>query len=218
MSTQLLSIEQALLSNEAVANGLNLTAIKSALKAEGNAQKQKFAKTLALSKLAVEALDWFKTDEAKAIFDANGVTWTTEDFAAKVFGWQRSYFYKVVKAGTIEAEKVTEFNSLCDQAERQGLTADRTLAGLLKWAKTSAEAEAANEGGEDGDGEDGQEADASSVARAEVLLTLSFKATLVGAERNVALRVNTDGTAATANTKAEIEQAMALLQAALSSL
>jgi hypothetical protein len=213
--TNLLSIEQALLSTEAVANGLNLTAIKSALKAEGNAQKQKFNKTLALSKLAVEALAWFKTDEAKDIFAANGVVWTTEDFAGKVFGWQKSYFYKVVKAGALEAEKVTEFSSLCDQAEREGLTADRTLAGLLKWAKTSADAEA---NGQDGDGEDGQEADTSSVARAEVLLTLSFKATLVGAERNVALRVNTDGTAATANTKAEIEQAMALLQAALSSL
>lgn len=217
MNTQLLSIEQALLSNEAVANGLNLTAIKSALKAEGNAQKQKFAKTLALSKLAVDALAWFKTDDAKAIFAANGVAWTTEDFAGKVFGWQKSYFYKVVKAGAIEAEKVTEFNALCDQAERQGLTADRTLAGLLKWARTEAEA-TASEGGQDGDGEDGQEADTNSVARAEVLLTLSFKATLVGAERNVALRVNTDGTATTANTKAEIEQAMALLQAALSSL
>jgi hypothetical protein len=82
----LLTIEQALLSNEAVANGLNLTAIKSALKAEGNAQKQKFNKTLALSKLAVEALAWFKTDDAKAIFAANGVAWTTEDFAGKVFG------------------------------------------------------------------------------------------------------------------------------------
>jgi hypothetical protein len=211
----LLTIEQALLSNEAVANGLNLTAIKSALKAEGNAQKQKFAKTLALSKLAVDALAWFKTDEAKAIFASNGVAWTTEDFAGKVFGWQKSYFYKVVKAGALEAEKVAEFSTLCDQAEREGLTADRTLAGLLKWAKTSAEAEA---NGQDGDGEDGQEAEAASVARAEVLLTLSFKATLVGAERNVALRVNTDGTAVTSNTKAEIEQAMALLQAALSSL
>jgi len=216
MNTQLLSIEQALLSTEAVANGLNLTAIKSALKAEGNAQKQKFAKTLALSKLAIEALAWFKTDDAKAIFATNGVTWTTEDFAAKVFGWQKSYFYKVVKAGAIEAEKVTEFNALCDQAERQGLTADRTLAGLLKWART--DGAAASEGGQDGEGEDGQEADTNSVARAEVLLTLAFKATLVGADRNVALRVSTDGTATTSNTKAEIEQAMSLLQAALSSL
>jgi len=216
--TNLLNIEQALLTNEIVVNGLNLTAIKSALKAEGNAQKQKFNKTLALSKLAVDALAWFKTDEAKAIFIDNGVVWTTEDFASKVFGWQKSYFYKVVKAGSLEAEKVTEFGALCDQAEREGLTADRTLAGLLKWAKTSADAAAASEGGQEADGEDGQEADASSVARAEVLLTLAFKATLVGAERNVAIRVNTDGTAATANTKAEIEQAMALLQAALSSL
>ena len=209
--TNLLNIEQALLSNEAVANGLNLTAIKSALKAEGNAQKTKFAKTLALSKLAVDALAWFKSDEAKAIFTESGVVWTTEDFAAKVFGWQRSYFYKVVKAGNLEADKVTEFNSLCDQAERQGLSADRTLAGLLKWANETAAAEAVAE-------ESGEEAETASVERTEVLLTLSFKAALVGAERNVALRVNTDGTAVTSNTKAEIEQAMALLQAALSSL
>jgi hypothetical protein len=82
---------------------------------------------------------------------------------------------------------------------------------LLKWANETAAAEAVAE-------ESGEEAETASVERTEVLLTLSFKAALVGAERNVALRVNTDGTAVTSNTKAEIEQAMALLQAALSSL
>jgi hypothetical protein len=216
----LLSIEQALLANEAVATGLNLTAIKSALKAEGNAQKAKFTKTLALSKLVAQAHAWFHSDEAKAIFAESGVTWTNEDFAAKVFGWKKSYFQRVVKVGNLDQDKVDEFISLCDQAERQGHTADRTIVGLLKWAKASSQAAeaAANEDGQESDGEDGQESDAPSVVRAEVLLTLAFKATIVGAERNVALRVNTDGTAVTSNTKAEIEQAMALLQAALSSL
>jgi hypothetical protein len=214
----LLSIEQALLSNEAVANGLNLTAIKSAIKAESNAQKNKFVKSLALSKLAFQAHTWFKTDEAKAIFAESGVHWTTEEFGKKIFGVEKSYFHKLVKAGNLEEEKVVEFNSLCNEAESQGHKVNRSIAGLLTWAKAAATAEAASADGQEADSEDGQEADTNSVVRAEVLLTLSFKATLVGAERNVALRVNTDGTATTANTKAEIEQAMALLQAALSSL
>lgn len=213
MSNQLLAIEQALLSNNDVIAGLQLTEVRKLQKAEGNAQKQKFAKTLALSKIAVQSHNWFMSEEAKAIFTEQGVTWTTEDFAGKVFGWQKSYFYKVVKAGKMEDEKVSTFNSLCDEAERQGLVADRTLAGLLKWAKDS---ETAQANGEESDSEDGDSETAeASVVRAETLLTLSYKATLVGAERNVAVRINTDGETISSNTKDEILQAIAILQASL---
>ena len=209
MSNQLLTIEQALLSNTDVIAGLQLTEVRKLQKAEGNAQKTKFAKTLALSRIAVQSHAWFTSEEAKAIFTEQGVTWTTEDFAGKVFGWQKSYFYKVVKAGKLEDIKISNFNSLCDEAERQGLVADRTLAGLLKWAKDS---ETASSNGEESDGEDGEEA---SVVRAETLLTLSYKATLMGAERNVAVRINTDGETISSNTKEEILQAIAILQASL---
>ena len=209
MSNQLLTIEQALLSNTDVIAGLQLTEVRKLQKAEGNAQKTKFAKTLALSKICVEAHAWFMSDEAKAIFTEQGVTWTTEDFAGKVFGWQKSYFYKVVKAGKLEQEKISTFNSLCDEAERQGLVADRTLSGLLKWAKDSETASPS------GDGDESEEGEEASVVRAETLLTLSYKATLMGAERNVAVRINTDGETISSNTKDEILQAIAILQASL---
>lgn len=209
--TNLLDIEQALLSNAAVAQGLQLSEIKKLQKAEGNAQKQKFTKTLALSKIAVQAHAWFVTEDAKAIFTDAGVTWTSEDFAAKVFGWQKSYFYKVVKAGKLEEEKVELFNKLCNEAEAQGHSAARTLEGLLKWAKADAEQAAQGDGDSDGD-EDGAEA---SVTREKTILTLSFKGQELGLEHNVALRMGANGELTTTATKEQIEFVLDLIKAAL---
>ena len=209
MTNQLLSIEMELMNNADVIAGLQLREVKKLMKAEGNAQKKKFANTLALSKVVVDAHAWWTSEEAKAIFTAQGVTWSAEDFAGKVFGWQKSYLYRVLKAGKLAEEKVTTFNSLCDQAENEGLTADRTLKGLLKWAKDSETSEA------NGDGEESEGGEEVSVVRAETLLTLSYKATLVGAERNVAVRISSEGEMISSNTKDEIMQAIAILQASL---
>jgi len=209
MTNQLLTIEQELMNNANVIAGLQLREVKKLMKAEGNAQKKKFANTLALSKVVVDAHTWWTSEEAKAIFSAQGVTWSAEDFAGKVFGWQKSYLYRVLKAGKLAEEKVTTFNSLCDQAENEGLTADRTLKGLLKWAKDSETSEA------NGDGEESEGGEEASVVRAETLLTLSYKATLVGAERNVAVRISSEGEMISSNTKDEIMQAIAILQASL---
>lgn len=211
MTNQLLSIEMELMSNADVIAGLQLREVKKLMKAEGNAQKKKFGNTLALSKVVVDAHAWWTSEEAKAIFSAQGVTWSADDFAGKVFGWQKSYLYRVLKAGKLAEEKVTTFNSLCDEAESEGLTADRTLKGLLKWAKDSETSEANG-----GDGEESEEGESeASVVRAETLLTLSYKATLVGAERNVAVRISTEGELISANTKEEIMQAIAILQASI---
>lgn len=210
MTNQLLSIEMELMNNADVMAGLQLREIKKLMKAEGNAQKKKFANTLALSKVVVDAHAWWTSEESKAIFSAQGVTWTADDFAGKVFGWQKSYLYRVLKAGKLEEEKVATFNSLCDQAESEGMTAERTLKGLLKWAKDSETAQANGEGEESEGGES-----EASVVRAETLLTLSYKATLMGAERNVAVRISTDGEMISSNTKDEIMQAIAILQASL---
>lgn len=210
--TNLLDIERALLSNEAVAQGLNLAEIKKLQKAEGNAQKQKFAKTLALSKICVQAHAWFVTEEAKTLFAEAGVTWTAEDFAGKVFGWQKSYFYKVVKAGKLEDAKIERFNELCNEAEAQGHATNRSLEGLLKWAKADAE-QAAQGGNEDGE-EDGDGAEAS-VAVTKTILTLSFKGRDMGLEANVALRIDSEGKLTTTATREQIELALALIQSAL---
>jgi hypothetical protein len=211
--TQLLDIEKALLSTTAVAQGLQLTEIKKLLKAEGNAQKQKFAKTLGLAKIALQAHAWFNSEEGKAIFSEAGVTWTAEDFAGKVFGWQKSYFYKVVKAGKLEEAKVERFNELCNEAEAQGHATNRSLEGLLKWAKADAEQAAQADGDGDGEGDgDGAEA---SVAVTKTILTLSFKGRDMGLEANVALRIDSEGKLTTTATREQIELALALIQSTL---
>ena len=210
--TQLLDIERALLSNEAVAQGLNLTELKKLLKAEQNAQKSKFAKSLALSKGIAQAHAWFKSPEAKALFNEAGVTWTMEDFAQKVFGFGKSWMMKMVKAAGLEETKIERFVELCNEAEAQGHSTERTIAGLLSWAK--ADGQQAQSGG-DGDGEGDGDSSEASVAVTKTILTLSFKGREMGLEANVALRIDSEGKLTTTATKEQIELALALIQSSL---
>ena len=132
------------------------------------------------------------------------------DFAQKVFGWQKSYFYKVVKAGKIDEAKVERFNELCNEAEAQGHATARTLEGLLKWAKADAEQAAQGDGDQDGEG-DGD----VSVTRAKAILTLAFKGQELGLEHNVALRIESDGKLVTTATKEQIEFVLELIKSTL---
>ena len=118
--SQLLSIESALLALPQVKAGLNIQEIRRVQRSLTNAQKSKFTNTISLSKLVVKAHEWFTSDEGKAVFREEGVTWSNEDFGKKVFGWQKSYFYKVLKAGKLEQSVVDMFNAKCDEAEAQG--------------------------------------------------------------------------------------------------
>lgn len=214
--TQLLDIERALLSNEAVAQGLNLTELKKLQKAEANAQKSKFSKSLAFSKAVAAAHAWFKSPEAKQLFAEAGVTWTMDDFAEKLFGFQKSWMMKLVKAAAVEEDKVARFNELCNEAEANGFTANRTIAGLNEWVKASnnnAEQAAEADGDEDGE-TDGDSAEAS-VARAKTILTLSFKGQELGLEHNVALRIESDGKLVTTATKEQIEFVLDLIKSTL---
>jgi len=216
--TQLLDIEKALLSTTAVAQGLNLTEVKKLIKAEANAQKSKFTKSLALSKAVAQAHAWFKSDEAKQLFAQSGVTWTMDDFAQKVFGFKKSWMMKLIKASAVEEDKVARFNELCNEAEANGLTANRTIVGLNEWVKASNNnAEASAEADGDGDGEnDGDgESNEASVTRATAILTLAFKGQALGLEHNVALRIDSEGKLITTATKEQIEFVIDLIKSTL---
>jgi len=216
--SNLMQIEQALLSLPQVKQGLCLTEIRSALRAETNAQKQKFTKTIALSVLVSKAYAWFQSEEGKAIFREEGVTWTAEDFANKVFGWQKSYFSKVNKAGKLPAETIALFNAKCDEAEAAGDKPNRTLEGLHKWVKASAQGETEGSGKGEGEG-DGQEEGEDTTAAVEVqvptILTFAFKAADLGLGKNVSIRVQQDGTLVSSNTAYEINMALEFLKAAI---
>ena len=209
--TQLLQIEQNFLRMPEVAQALGLQEVRSVQRTITNAKKKKFEQTMALSALVVRGFEWFQSEAGQAKLREEGITWNTEEFAGKVFGWQKSYFYKVIKAGKLAAEVVDEFKSKCDEAEREGQEPDRSLAGLLKYAKQVDEVAAA--GGQTEEGEEGEagEGEAQIETRAQTIFTMTLK----HPEGNISVRITDAGEVKTTNTKDQIMEAVAFLLASV---
>lgn len=205
--SNLLAIETSFLNNPAVKQALNLAEIKRVQGGITNAKKKKFEQTLTLSTLVVSAFDWFQSSEGQAKLSEEGLTWTNEEFGQKVFGWQKSFFYKIVKAGKLPSTKVEEFKEKCNEVERQGQEPNRSLEGLLKFAKASE-----NEEGEGGQGEEGEGGEVET--RAQTIFTMTLK----GAGSNISVRINDRGEIKTTNTSDEIRLAIAFLMDALPSV
>lgn len=207
--SNLLAIEQAFLALPQVKTALNLAEITRVQRGITNAQKQKFTSTMSLAKIAVSVVAWFESEEGRAITAEEGISWNNEEIGQKVFGWQKSYFYKVLKAGKLPEEVVSEFVAQCDEADRNGLNPDRSLAGLLKWTRAVDSND--SEGGQEGEGEAEGEGEGVAVEiRPETILTFTFKP-IDG--KNVAIRVNSNGEIKTANQNEEIYRAIAWLTA-----
>lgn len=217
--SNLLQIESALLALPQVKAGLNINEIRRVRRSLTNAQKSKFTNTINLSKLVVKAHEWFTSDEGKAVFREEGVAWSNEDFGKKVFGWQKSYFYKVLKAGKLQDEVVDLFNTKCDEAEAAGQDPNRSLEGLLKFARAASEttpAEGSGEGDGEGSGEGENEGSEAAVeVRVPTILTLSFKAADLQLGRNVSVRVDVNGQVITSNTEEEVNLALQFLAQAI---
>jgi hypothetical protein len=199
-----------------VAQALGLQEVRSVQRTITNAKKKKFEQTMALSALVVRGFEWFQSEAGQAKLREEGITWNTEEFAGKVFGWQKSYFYKVIKAGKLAAEVVEEFKSKCDEAEREGQEPDRSLAGLLKYAKQVDEVAAAGGQGSDAESdanEDGEagEGEAQIETRAQTIFTMTLK----HPEGNISVRITDAGEVKTTNTKDQILEAVAFLLASV---
>jgi len=207
--SNLLAIETAILNNPIVKQGLQLAEVNKLRKAVVVSEKKTFSDTLKLGVIMGQGLEWFKSEDSQAIFNEEGVTWTTEEFAMKVFGYGKSFFHRVIKASKVNEEIVEKFLAKCDELESQGKSVQRGVDALIKFAK--AVEENTTEGGEDGEGE----GDAEVETREETLLTFAFKGKLVGQENNVSVRLNLNGDCKSTNTKAEIELAIAMLQNAI---
>ena len=212
MST-LLAIEESFLSQSDIKSALNLNDIKRIQKQITNAHKSKFGHTLTMAKLVVGAESWFTSEEGQMRMANEGLSWTKEEFGQRVFGWQRSFFYKVLKAGKLSDQIINAFTTKCDEADAQGKDVDRSLAGLLKFAQDFSEVETIinEETGEEEEIEGLEEAEVEE--RVETIFTMSMKN---ATGRNVAVRVDANGAVITRNDASEIAQAIAFLQAAMS--
>ncbi len=201
--SNLLSIESAFLNLPQVKQALNLQEIRAVQRTITNAKKKKFEQTLALSKLVTSAVDWFNSEDGKRACTEEGISWSNEEIGQKVFGWQKSFFYKVVKAGKLATEVVDTFKAKCDEAEAQGQEPNRSLEGLLKFAKVVETT--SNEGGEGEDGE--SEGEAQVETRIETILTFTYKSE----GGNVSVRIDAEGNVKTTNSAEQIREAIAVL-------
>jgi hypothetical protein len=204
--SQLLSIESSFLNLPIVKQSLNLQEIRSVQRTIVNAKKKKFEQTLALSKLVTKAVEWFQSEDGQRVCAEEGISWTNEEIGQKVFGWQKSFFYKVVKAGKLDEAVVDTFKAKCDEAETRGEDPNRSLEGLLKFAK--AVDNNTQEGGQGEDAESGDTSEAQIETRVETILTFTYKSE----GGNVSVRIDAEGNVKTTNSAEQIREAIAVLQ------
>lgn len=151
--SNLLTIEANFLRLPEVASALRLSEVRSIQRTITNAKKKKFEQSLALAQHVSAAFEWFKSEAGKARFTEEGITWTAEEFGAKVFGWQKSFFYKMVRVAAVPAQVVEQYSA--QEGE------ERSVEELLSYAKQVEEGSAAG----------GQE---ERQPRPAVILSLSF--------------------------------------------
>jgi hypothetical protein len=211
--SNLLSIESAFLNLPQVKQAINLNEIKRAKRNVANAQKRKFEHTMSMAGLVKQAVDWFDSAEGKEVFREEGIQWSKADFGLKVFGWQKSYFYKVIKAANLDPRILEAFNTMCDNAGEQ---ANRSLAGLLEFSRDidldslehseDATEEEINEAVEQAIEEATEQA--TQRERVETLITLSFRNPNGD---NVAWRIDANGQVHTRNTAEQVREVLAMI-------
>jgi hypothetical protein len=187
--SNLLSIETAFLSLPQVKQALNLQEIRAVQRTITNAKKKKFEQTLTLSKLVGGVVTWFASEDGQRLCAEEGISWTNEQIGLKVFGWQKSFFYKVVKASKLKDEVVDTFKTKCDELEAQGEDPNRSLEGLLKFAKQVENAPAGGGEGVDSEGGDAEENAPQVETRSQVVLSLSYKVD----GQSLSVKVDTEG-------------------------
>jgi hypothetical protein len=214
--SNLLSIETAFLNLPHVKAQLNLTDIKRIQRSIKNAQKSKFGHTMKMSKLVNEAVTFFESTEGKELFAEEGIEWSKKDFGLKVFGWQKSFFYKVIKAGNLDQRIVDAFNEMCDA---NGDDAQRSIAGLLEFSRgidldsLEHSEDATEEQIAEAEQEAITEAVENTTERVETIITLSFKNPNGD---NVAWRIDANGEVFTRNTQAQVQEVLAMINGQLS--
>ena len=214
----LLEIETGLLGSDAVKEGLQLSKVKSLQKHIKNADRTKFQKQLKLANVMRESKEWFDKDETQLLFADQGIVWSADELADKVFECQKSWMYKCIKASNVAEDVVEIFERQCKHLQDSGEKVKISIESLNQFAKAYAEDEDVNvadlQATDDSVAED---TTADSVAEdttedatettSDTIFTMSFKLQ----DRNVAVRYSLSDGLVTTNSNDDILDAIAFL-------
>ena len=215
----LLEIETGLLSSDAVKTGLQLTKVKSLQKSIKTAERTKFRKQLEMATLMRQGKEWFDKPETQLLFADQGIVWSSDELADKVFECQKSWMYKCIKASNVAEDVVEIFERQCKHLQDSGERVKISIESLNQFAKAYAENEDVNVADlqatadsvvEDTTADDSVVEDTTEDATettSDTIFTMSFKLQ----DRNVAVRYSLSDGLVTANSNDDILDAIAFL-------
>lgn len=211
----LLEIETGLLGSDAVKEGLQLSKVKSLQKHIKNADRTKFQKQLKLANVMREAKEWFDKDETQILFADQGIVWSADELADKVFECQKSWMYKCIKASNVAEDVVEIFERQCKHLQDSGEKVKISIESLNQFAKAYAEDEYVNVADLQSTETDGVVEDTiadivaedATESTSDTIFTLSFKTD----SGNVSVRYSHSEGLVTTNSNDDILDAIAFL-------
>ena len=216
----LLEIETGLLGSSFVQDGLNLSKIKWLQRTQKTEERSRFSKQLHMANLMKAGKEWFDKAETQQYFADNGVTWTSDELADKVFECGKSWMYKCIKASNVDAEVVDKFKEQCKVLQTDGYKVKVTIEELNKFNSALLLDPNATVSdlmtGADSVVQDTTETtetsetteDSNTEPSVDTIFTMSYK---LNAVDNVAVRYSAIDGLITTNTREEIKTAIAFL-------
>ena len=210
---EILSIETAFINSDAFKIAVNIRDINAAKRSKNSYATKKFTASIHLSNLIANATEWFNSEAGKeALLDA-GISWTKNEFGQIALGMEKRQYNRCLQVAKLDERIIAAFNVACDRLIAASEKADRSLIGLLKFAK---DIDLSNEAlGIDDEASEDEiiEAENEAIESAEIgertnyILTLSFKNTN---GKNLSLRIDDDGNLTGSNLE-EISAAVSLI-------
>ena len=176
--------------NKKQESALNIKAVNTIKNAIQSSDAKRFENSLHLAELIGKSHKWLKDAEGQSLLKSSGLG--MDAFILDVYGFQKSFYYKLVKAANVPVDVLKEFRKQTEALKAKDLSAPLSIEALLKYA-SEAKLEQQSEAGEGGEGEAGEGGEGSAPevkAKAVAVVTLAFK--VEGLEA-VALRINDDG-------------------------
>ena len=133
--TNLLQNEQAFLEGNST---LNFNRIRTLTAQLTEGKKKKFDISLKLAEYVKSTKDYFESTEGKDALLEEGITWTTETMFMKIFGWKKSYCYKLIKLAKLKEDNssvISNWKRECTRLEGEGENVSRSVENCLKYAK-----------------------------------------------------------------------------------
>ena len=210
---EILSIETAFINSDAFKIAVNIREINAAKRSKNSYATKKFTASIQLSNLIANATEWFNSEAGKeALLDA-GISWTKNEFGQIALGMEKRQYNRCLQVAKLDERIIAAFNVACDRLIAASEKADRSLIGLLKFAK---DIDLSNEAlGIDADASEDEvmEAENEAIESAEIaesvnyVLTLSFKNSN---GKNLSLRIDDNGNLTGSNLE-EVSAAVSLI-------